>query len=551
MTNPMTSSTKTTLRSLWRRGTIGIKRLWKQVRETRFMALRWRLTFLYTGLMALLLLLISVSVYAALQNNLFRAVRNDLASNFQQVSQLIGSSRNSLPTGSDWNTFPADSYAEVSQLPSFGELTPEMLADVNLRISGKSLNLSYTNTNVQAFVTLPDIQAYTQLLRERRYVGETTLTVGKERIPALVLAAYTPEVPVPTSSDAANFEKVNLVQFVAQDLTPILGTLQSVRTILAFVSLIGLVAAAMGAYWLAGRGLQPIRAVRDAAETVTGSNLSLRVPEQGTQDEVDDLARTLNGMLERLEDAFESQRRFTADASHELRTPVTAINGHASYLMRRTNPTPEQRESLQAITTLGNRLSGLIGDLLDLARGDAGLGVELAEVSLLNLAEDVHLEVVAIAGKSEILIEGQRNLIVRADANRMRQVVRNLVQNAIKAGSTEILVNVTLEQLRTTVPLDKGITSVVRLSVIDNGPGIPQEHLSKLFDRFYRVDTARDRAAGGSGLGLSIVRWIVEAHGGTVGISSQVGLGTRFDVRLPLVRIAPEILSSSIEDDVA
>jgi two-component system, OmpR family, sensor kinase len=544
MTN-LTSSPKATLQSLWRRSTIGAKRLWKQVRETRFMALRWRLTFLYTGLMAVLLLLISVSVYAALQNNLSRAIQRDLASNLQQVGKLISSTSNAFPVDSDWYAFPNDSYGEISQLP-FGLASPEDLATTDRRYSSRSLNLSYA----RAYIALPDLEAYTQLLRERRYFGETTLTIGAEKIQALVLATYTPDVKVPTSREAV-FDSVNLVAFVAKDLRPVQGTLQSVRTILAFVSLIGLVAAALGAYWLAGRGLQPIRAVRDAAEAVTGSNLSLRVPEQGTQDEVDDLARTLNGMLERLEDSFESQRRFTADASHELRTPVTAINGHASYLMRRTNPTPEQRESLQAITTLGNRLSGLIGDLLDLARGDAGLGVDLAEVSLLNLAEDVHLEVVAIAGKAEILIEGQRNLIVRADANRMRQVVRNLVQNAIKAGSTEILVNVTLEQLRTTVPLDKGITSLVRLSVIDNGPGIPQEHLAKLFDRFYRVDTARDRAAGGSGLGLSIVRWIVEAHGGTVGISSQVGLGTRFDVRLPLVRIAPEIHSSSIEDDVA
>jgi two-component system, OmpR family, sensor kinase len=544
MTN-LTSSPKATLQSLWRRSTIAAKRLWKQVRETRFMALRWRLTFLYTGLMAVLLLLISVSVYAALQNNLSRAIQRDLASNLQQVGKLISSTPNAFPVDSDWYAFPNDSYGEISQLP-FGSASPEDLAATDRRYSSRSLNLSYS----RAYIALPNLEAYTQLLRDRRYFGETTLNIGEEKIQALVLATYTPDVKVPTSSEAV-FDSVNLVAFVAKDLRPVQGTLQSVRTILAFVSLIGLVAAAAGAYWLAGRGLQPIRAVRDAAETITGSNLSLRVPEQGTQDEVDDLARTLNGMLERLEDSFESQRRFTADASHELRTPVTAINGHASYLMRRTNPTPEQRESLQAITTLGNRLSGLIGDLLDLARGDAGLGVDLAEVSLLNLAEDVHLEVVAIAGKAEILIEGQRNLIVRADANRMRQVVRNLVQNAIKAGSTEILVNVTLEQLRTTVPLDKGITSLVRLSVIDNGPGIPQEHLGKLFDRFYRVDTARDRAAGGSGLGLSIVRWIVEAHGGTVGISSQVGLGTRFDVRLPLVRIAPEIHSSSIEDDVA
>jgi two-component system, OmpR family, sensor kinase len=542
MTN-LTSSPKATLQSLWRRSTIGAKRLWKQVRETQFMALRWRLTFLYTGLMALLLLLISVSVYAALQNNLLRAMRNDLSSNLEQVDNLIANTKTSFPEERDWYGFPNDSYGEISQYidaPSVQDLS-----NTDRRLPSRSLSLKYA----QAFITLPNDEAYARLLQDRRYSGESVLQIGDERIPALVLATYIPDFKVQTSSDTIS--SVNQVKFVAKDLRSVQGTLQSVRTILAFVSLIGLVAAALGAYWLAGRGLQPIRAVRDAAEAVTGSNLSLRVPEQGTQDEVDDLARTLNGMLERLEDSFESQRRFTADASHELRTPVTAINGHASYLMRRTNPTPEQRESLQAITTLGNRLSGLIGDLLDLARGDAGLGVDLAEVSLLNLAEDVHLEVVAIAGKAEILIEGQRNLIVRADANRMRQVVRNLVQNAIKAGSTEILVNVTLEQLRTTVPLDKGITSLVRLSVIDNGPGIPQEHLSKLFDRFYRVDTARDRAAGGSGLGLSIVRWIVEAHGGTVGISSQVGLGTRFDVRLPLVRIAPEIHSSSIEDDVA
>jgi two-component system, OmpR family, sensor kinase len=542
MTNT-TSSPKATLQSLWRRSTIGAKRLWKQVRETQFMALRWRLTFLYTGLMAVLLLLISVSVYAALQNNLLRAIRSDLSSNLEQVDNLIANTKTAFPEERDWYGFPTDSYGEISQYID----TPSVqdLSSTDRRYPSRSLSLKYA----QAFITLPNDDAYARLLQERRYSGETTLQIGEERIPALVLATYIPDFKVQTSSDTIS--SINQVKFVAKDLTSVYGTLQSVRTILVFVSLIGLVAAALGAYWLAGRGLQPIRAVRDAAETVTGSNLSLRVPEQGTQDEVDDLARTLNGMLERLEDSFESQRRFTADASHELRTPVTAINGHASYLMRRTNPTPEQRESLQAITTLGNRLSGLIGDLLDLARGDAGLGVDLAEVSLLNLAEDVHLEVVAIAGKAEILIEGQRNLIVRADANRMRQVVRNLVQNAIKAGSTEILVNVTLEQLRTTVPLDKGITSLVRLSVIDNGPGIPQEHLGKLFDRFYRVDTARDRAAGGSGLGLSIVRWIVEAHGGTVGISSQVGLGTRFDVRLPLVRIAPEIHSSSIEDDVA
>jgi two-component system, OmpR family, sensor kinase len=238
---------------------------------------------------------------------------------------------------------------------------------------------------------------------------------------------------------------------------------------------------------------------------------------------VQDLAHTLNGMLESLEHSFETQRRFTADASHELRTPVTAIGGHASYLLRRTNPTDQQKESLEAITTLSVRLGKLIGDLLDLARADAGFPLEPVETSLVGLAEDVHLEIVAIAGDSEIEIEGDREVKAFVDPNRIRQVIRNLVQNALKAGSSHILVAVIKE------PLEKRI----RLRIKDNGPGIAQEHLERLFDRFYRVDTARDRQMGGSGLGLSIVKWIVEAHKGQVIISSEVGVGTIIDVLLP------------------
>jgi signal transduction histidine kinase len=191
--------------------------------------------------------------------------------------------------------------------------------------------------------------------------------------------------------------------------------------------------------------------------------------------------------------------------------------------LRRTNPTVQQKESLEAITSLSVRLGKLIGDLLDLARADAGFPLEPVETSLVGLAEDVHLEIVAIAGEAEIEIEGERGIKAFIDPNRIRQVIRNLVQNALKAGSTHILVEITKE------PLERQI----RLRIKDNGPGIAPEHLEKLFDRFYRVDTARDRAAGGSGLGLSIVKWIIEAHKGSVQLSSEVGVGTTFDVYLP------------------
>ena len=288
------------------------------------------------------------------------------------------------------------------------------------------------------------------------------------------------------------------------------------------VSLLGIMTASILSFTLARQALGPIRQVRDAAAEITGKNLNRRVPEPGTRDEVEDLARTLNGMLERLENSFETQRRFTADASHELRTPVTAIAGHASYLLRRTNPTEGQRESLEAITSLSTRLGRLIGDLLDLARADAGFGVEPQDTSLVALAEDVHLEVAAIAGNTEIEILGSRELRVSVDPHRFRQVIRNLVQNALKAGSSHVTVSVTKQ-------LDH-----VSISVSDNGSGIAPEHLSKLFDRFYRVDSSRDRGAGGSGLGLSIVKWIVEAHHGELRVTSTLGTGSRFEVVLPM-----------------
>jgi signal transduction histidine kinase len=292
--------------------------------------------------------------------------------------------------------------------------------------------------------------------------------------------------------------------------------------VLFVVALIGIITAGILSYFAARSALSPITSVRDAAAGIGGRNLNLRVPEQGTRDEVDDLAKTLNAMLERLENSFETQRRFTADASHELRTPVTAIAGHASYLIRRTNPTEAQKESLEAITNLSVRLGRLIGDLLDLARADAGFGVERVSTNLMSLAEDVHLEVVAIAGNTEIELLGDSGLRAFIDPNRVRQVIRNLVQNALKAGSSKVTVEISKEE------------TIARVSVQDNGSGIAAEHITKLFDRFYRVDTSRDRAAGGSGLGLSIVKWIVEAHQGSIEVSSELGVGTKIEVRFPI-----------------
>ena len=475
------------------------------------MTLRWRLTLFYTSLIAVLLAAVFTTVYYLVRSSLVDATNRELNSGLTQVLRATQVSAAAAPSESDWDGFSADLYAQVkgyinqapSQSSDFDQLAFTTSPSVSLR--------SPLNGNL---VLSP--AGYAALLRSGSYRGDGMLRVSDTSYPVEIavqaLPAVTPE------SGITLYPYV----FVAKDFAPYQNILSVLAQRMILVSLLGIMTASLLSFTLARQALGPIREVRDAAAEITGKNLNRRVPEPGTNDEVEDLARTLNGMLERLESSFETQRRFTADASHELRTPVTAIAGHASYLLRRTNPTDGQRESLEAITSLSTRLGRLIGDLLDLARADAGFGVEPQDTSLVTLAEDVHLEVVAIAGNAEIEIVGPRELRVSVDPHRFRQVIRNLVQNALKAGSSRVTVEVAKQ-------LDH-----VSISVVDNGSGIAPEHLSKLFDRFYRVDSSRDRGVGGSGLGLSIVKWIVEAHQGELRVTSTLGVGSRFEVVLPV-----------------
>jgi two-component system, OmpR family, sensor kinase len=470
--------------------------------------LRWRLTLLYTGLTALLLTLGFAVSYFSVQNLLINAFQRELLTAYTQAIKIVEGEKNYSPSQERWEGYSPDAFAQLQIY--YGQRFYANDAAIALQPQTKSSSLVFADSSIQ----LPQ-QGYQALEDFGEYIGNGTLTGGiSVEVRARRLGAV--------DYNNSNFFIVPIL-IVAKDFSGTQRLLDTLRQVLTFVALLGIAAAGIATFLVAGSALEPIRAVRNAAAAIGGAqNLNLRVPEQGTKDEVDDLAKTLNEMLERVENSFETQRRFTADASHELRTPVTAIAGHASYLMRRTNPTDAQKESLDAISTLSSRLGRLIGDLLDLARADAGFGVEPVDTNLMSLAEDVHLEVVAIAGNAEIEITGERGLRAKVDPNRVRQVIRNLVQNAIKAGSSRVEINVVKEGNR------------AKISVIDNGGGISREHLSRLFDRFYRVDTSRDRAAGGSGLGLSIVKWIVEAHYGTIQVSSELGKGTRFDVFFPL-----------------
>jgi two-component system OmpR family sensor kinase len=295
-----------------------------------------------------------------------------------------------------------------------------------------------------------------------------------------------------------------------------------------------LLSALLGGYWLADRAMRPVQTITQTAQQISESDLSRRL-NLGTQDELGQLADTFDQMLARLQRAFERQRQFTADASHELRTPLTIVNLEAKHALASRRPTEEYQRALTVIQSENELMTRLVNDLLTLSRMDAGqttMNMENLDLSDLALEAVERLAPIATRKGVELSTGELPELYVRGDRQYLSQMLTNLIENAIKYSSPpERKVRVETGQM-------DAKTAWVR--VTDNGPGIPPEHLPHLFDRFYQVDKARARrddegeALTGSGLGLSIVQWIVQAHGGQVNVESRLGQGTSFEVRLPL-----------------
>jgi len=273
---------------------------------------------------------------------------------------------------------------------------------------------------------------------------------------------------------------------------------------------------------------KPLEDIATVARQITrADDLSRRVPYANRPDEIGDLARAFNQTLERLERLFRTQQRLLADVSHELRTPLTAIRGNLDLMSRMGEADPESMEAIQAEI---ERMTRLVGDLLLLARADSGgLPLERRPVELDNVLFEVYRQVRIMDPPVAVELTEVDQAAVMGDVDRLKQLFINLVENAVKytpAGG-EVRLSLTKK------------ASWAQLEVSDNGIGIPAENLPHIFDRFYRVDKARTRAQGGSGLGLSIAKWIAQAHGGAIRVTSTVGEGTTFTVTLPIYEPAP------------
>lgn len=274
------------------------------------------------------------------------------------------------------------------------------------------------------------------------------------------------------------------------------------------------------------RVLAPIRDIASMAETLSESNLSNRINIAGTKNELKDLAAVINRMLDRIERSYNSQKQFVSDASHELRTPISVIRGYTDMLKRWGKDDPEVLdEGIAAISQETESMKELVESLLFLARHDKKtLMMEISSFDPSELMQEVQKEETMVHTEYKFEITQMDHMKIKADRNMMKQVLRILCDNAVKysvAGSTVSL------------SCRKGQNGECCLSVKDQGQGISQEDLPKIFDRFYRSDKARKSETGGHGLGLSIARIIVIAHNGKMNVRSKLGYGSVFSVILP------------------
>lgn len=294
---------------------------------------------------------------------------------------------------------------------------------------------------------------------------------------------------------------------------------------LALVGLGVLAIGLLGGWWSASRAIRPIAVMTHSAQEISAQNLSKRLDVSETDDELGQLAMVLNEAFDRIQAAFERQLRFTADASHELRTPVAVILANAELALSRPRAAEDYRDALEACRRAGQRMRSLIESLLSLARFESGLPtLTLGRVDLTHVVEDASSLLKSLAEQKRIsILLATEPALVEGDRERLSEVITNLLANAIRYSREEGTVSVTVD----------GDAREVRVCVADEGIGIPPEHLPHIFERFYRVEKSRSRNDGGSGLGLAICRTIVEAHHGKIAAKSVFGKGTTFEVRLP------------------
>lgn len=300
-------------------------------------------------------------------------------------------------------------------------------------------------------------------------------------------------------------------------------------TLLLSVPALLLIASA-GAYWLSRKAIAPVGEIARAANSIRENELSKRLPVPQTGDELQSLSETLNELFGRLERAFRRISEFTADASHELRTPVALMRTRTEIALRKPRSETEYRETIVRIHTELERTSVLIENLMTLARADSGSQtVQLTSLDMNEVLQEIWEPARLLANENSIHYEQtlpKTPVLVSGNAALLRRLILILIDNAVKYTQREGRISVVLDARD-----DAAVTEIH-----DNGIGISSSDLPHIFERFYRSDASRSRESGGTGLGLSIANWIADAHKGEISVASTIGKGSVFQVRIPLCK---------------
>ena len=460
----------------------------------RRLSIGLRLTIWYLAIFALAQLLFGAGMWIILRHNLYDLVDDGLEAQVDDLKNFLQTQPPDRPLAK-----LQEEVHETYAIEHSGDYL-ELYADNN--------QLIYRSAFVQAHESslLPPDQVKRPINRTRRIDGRAYRFIFQNL--EVNGRVYTVEMGVP-ADDAV--ETLHLFRFYLLMFAPVL-----------------LLVAAGGGYWLSRRALSPVDSLVRTAREVSGTNLSSRVQKLETGDELQRLSDTLNEMLDRIESAFQRITQFTADASHELRTPVSLIRTEAELALRRSRGEAEYKESLRHNLLEAERTTVLIEQLLSMARADSGREtLNLQPVDLrqtLRSVVDGWQQVATIRNLQFSTSLDEQSSYVMGDETLLRRLTDILLDNAFKYTPSPGEVHLSLEQ--------KAENAV--LTVRDSGVGIAEEDQTKIFERFYRVDKARSRAQGGTGLGLAIAQWIVTQHRGSIAVESRPGEGSTFRVELPL-----------------
>lgn len=456
------------------------------------LSIRTKLTIWYLLIISLALIAFGASIYFYLSRSMLRIIDASLT---DQAGLLA---RNYLSDQGALESEPARGHTSTARIvPQFVQYIDGngQLVDEIKDAAGHSLPLS------------PDIIGSTAVRLD-------TLVINNEE--QVRVATY----PVRAATAAAP----ELYIRVGQSLLDLQKAQRRLLWQLAISIPLMMVIASLGGLFLANRALRPVERVAQAARRIGAGNLRERVAVPAAGDEISRLAALFNEMIDRLEQAFERERRFTADASHELRTPLAVLRGELELALRKERTGEQYREVLTASLEEIIRLSKLVDDLLTLARSERGeLALDRQPLRLDELAAQLCHYIEPLAEAKGLTLEYCADEItIVGDEMRLRQLLLNLLDNAIKYTPAGGTVSLRL----------KRDEHVVSIEVADTGTGIPREEQALIFERFYRQQ--QSRTAVGFGLGLAICKWITEAHGGSLTVNSEPGRGSQFLAAFPI-----------------